>query len=135
MARYGRIQSASFGATSLPLPLSVRIERRVETTAAAGQNDAFATSVQTQGPQIAAEIRIRGTDVAEGLSLGERETLSLTVAASQSGQADRSITLIGAVLAAIELAYDQSSMATATLRFVAEADGGTTDPFSGEDSQ
>ncbi|MHC4981547.1 MAG: hypothetical protein ACYTF6_00050 [Planctomycetota bacterium] len=135
MARYGRIESVTFGQTSLPLPLSVRVERRAGTIPAAGQNDAFATSIQLDTPTIAAEVRIRGTDVAESISLGQRDTLSFEIAPSQSGQDGRRITLTDAVLAAVELAYDQSSMAVATMRFVAEAVDGTVDPFAAEDSQ
>ena len=135
MARYGRIESATFGQTALPLPLSVRIERRAEAIPAAGQNDVFATSIQLGTPSIRAEVRIRGTAVAEGLSLGQRDTLSFVIAPSQSGQDGRKVTLTGAVLMAVELAYDQSSMAVATLRFVAEAASGTTDPFSAKDSE
>jgi len=135
MARYGRIQSVCFGQTALPLPLSVRVERRAGTVTAAGQSDTFATSIQTEPAAIMAEVCIRGTAVAESLSLGERNTLSFVVAPSQSGQDGRSITLTGAILVAIELAYDQTSMAAATLRFVAEAANGTTDPFLAEDSE
>jgi hypothetical protein len=135
MARYGHIESVTFGQTALPLPLMVRVERRAEAIPAAGQDGEFATSVQMGGTSIAAEVRIRDTAVAESLSLGEQDNLSFTIAPSGPDQNGRSITLTGAVLVAVELTYDQSSMAVASLRFVAEASNSTTDPFSAEDSQ
>ena len=134
MARYVHIASATFDEVPLPLPLSVRLSHRAEPTPAAGDNDAFATSIQLGVPVIVAEVRIRGTATAEGFSLGQQGTLSFTIAPGQSGSAPRTITLAGAVLVAVELAYEQASMATATLKFVAEAENGTTNPFSAEES-
>lgn len=135
MDRYVRIESATFGQTELPLPVSVRLSRHAEAKTSGGDNDLFVTSVQLAQPVIAAEVRIRGTAAAEGLSLGTKETLSFTVGPTRHGQAARTITLSGAVLQAVELTYEQAAIAVATLRFVAEADTGTTDPFSAEDSQ
>ncbi len=51
----------------------------------------------------------------------------------RDGAAPRRIVLTGAVLTAVELTYEQSSMATATLRFVAEATDGQQEPFLAED--
>lgn len=135
MERYQRITSVTFGALALPLPLSVRLSRKAEPQAARGDNDLFATSVQLAAPQMVAEVRIRGTAAAESLSLGQRGTLAITVAPAEAGKASRTITLAGAVLTAVELAYEQASMAAATLRFTAEAAAGNTDPFSTEESQ
>ena len=134
MERYQRITSVAFDQTALPLPLSVRLSRRAEPQPAAGDSDGFATSVQLGCPLIVAEVRIRGTAAAEGLSLGARGTLALTIAPTGGGQPSRTVTLIGAILTAIELSYEQTSMASATLRFVAEADDGDTDPFSAEEA-
>jgi len=134
MERYQRITSVTFGQTVLRLPLSVRVSRRAEPRPARNDSDEFATSVQLGEPTIAAEVRIRGT-AAEGLSLGQSGDLSFTVAPTGDAQPSRTITLTGAVLAAIELSYEQVSMATATLRFVAEAQSGNTDPFAAEEDQ
>jgi hypothetical protein len=135
MHRYGRIECMSFGQTALPLPLSVRIGRVADVAPARGQNDAFATSVQMTAPRLTAEVRIRGTAVAEALTPGEQDTLTFTIAPTESGQSGRSVALAGAVLTAVELAYEQAGLATAVLRFVAEADPGTVSPFSAEDAQ
>ena len=132
MGRYTRIQSIIFGQTPLPLPLSVRLSRRAEALSAGGDDDAFATSVQIGRPVVLADVRIRGTATAEELSLGQIETLSFTVAPAESGQSARQITLAQAVLVAIELIYEQATMTVARLQFVAEAQVGTTDPFSAE---
>ncbi len=135
MERYGRIQSVTFGQTPLPLPLSVRVSRRAEPMPAAGQEAAFATSVQIDAPVITAEVRLRGIAVPEGLSLGQRDTLSIVIDPTRAGQAGRSIMLAGAVLVAVETVYEQTAMAAATLRFVAEADQPDSDPFAAEDQQ
>ena len=135
MERYQRITSVTFGQTVLRLPLSVRVSRRAEPRPARNDSDEFATSVQLGEPTIAAEVRIRGTAAAEGLSLGQSGDLSFTVAPTGDAHPSRTITLTGAVLAAIELSYEQVSMATATLRFVAEAQSGNTDPFAAEEDQ
>ncbi len=135
MNRFGRIASATFGATNLPLPLSVKLSRRAEANSIGGDNDAFVTSVQLAGTSMAAELRIRGTAVAEGLSLGQQATLTCTLTPASSGQSGRTITLSGAVLVGIDLDYEQTSMATATLRFLAESAGADSDPFAAEDSQ
>jgi len=135
MDRYVRIQSATFDQTELPLPISVRLSRRSEIEVAGGDNDSFITSVQLGQPIIAADVRIRGTSAAEGLSLGDKGTLSFTVGPARHGQPPKTIHLDGAVLQAVELTYEQAAMAVATLRFIAEASAGTTDPFSAEESQ
>jgi hypothetical protein len=135
MSRYTHIESLTFGQTSLPLPLSVRLSRKAEAIPAVSDSDAFATSIQTSVPTLVAEVRIRGTATAEDLSLGQQENLSFTVAATDSGTSSRTITLTDAVLTAVELAYEQSEMATVLLRFVAEAGDGNQDPFSAENAQ
>jgi len=134
MSRYRHVQSVTFGETLLPLPMSVRLSRRAETAPAAGDDEAFATSVQLRPATIAAEVRIRGTAVAEMLELGQQETLSLTVTPTQDGASSRTVTIAGAVLSDVELEYDQASMATARLRFVAEASDGNTNPYTAEDA-
>jgi len=134
MSRFASIQSVSFGQTSLGLPLSVRIARTAQTVPAAGDNDAFTTSIQLGTSSVVAEVRVRDVAVAEDLVLGQKATLSLRSNPTESGQAGRDITLAGAVLIAIEIAYEQASMAAATLRFIAEADQGATDPFDAENA-
>lgn len=133
MSRYTRIQSVQFGLTTLPLPLSVKFSRRVEPVPALADADLFATSVQVAAPVLIAEVRIRDTAVAESLSLGDIGTLSVAIGPAADGQNARLITLEGAVLTDIELAYEQSAMAEAKLKFVAEASNGTSDPFAAED--
>ncbi len=134
MDRYLHIQSLKFGLESLPLPLLVRLSRSVQAAPAGGDNDAFITSVQLDQTTVSAEIRIRGTAVAESLSLGQQGDLTFAVAPTCSGQSARSVTLAGAVLVGVDIGYEQGSMAVATLRFIAEAADGNTDPFSAEDS-
>ena len=134
MDRYMRVQSLTFGSTDLPLPLSVRVSRQCEALSAGGDNDLFATSVQLGRPALVADVRIRGTAAAEAISLGEKETLSFTVAPASDEQASRTVTLTGAVLVSVELIYEQSAMAVARLRFVAEASSPAGDPFSAEDA-
>lgn len=133
MDRFSRIESATFDAVALPLPLSVRLSRRSPVQPAGGDNDAFTTNVQVDRPIITADVRLRGTASAEEFSLGRQGTLSFTIARSAAGGAKRTITLTGAVLVAVELSYEQASMSAATLRFFAESQNGTTDPFAAED--
>ncbi len=135
MDRYMRIQSVTFDGTTLPLPLSVRLFRTAEAKPAIGDNDVFATSVEISQPHLAAEVRIRGTAIAEGLSLGQQGDLAFTVAPTTSQGSPRTVTLSGAVLIAIELSYEQAAMATAVLRFAAEASNGNQEPFSAEAAQ
>jgi len=135
MDRYTRVQSVTFGQTELSLPLSVKLSRRAQAISAGGDNDAFVTSVEIGRATISLEVRVRGTAVAENLSLGQQADLSFTVAATHSQQTPRTISILGAVLVAVELAYEQAAMATALLRFVAEAPDGGQDPFSAEDAQ
>lgn len=135
MSRYARVQAVTFGQTALPLPMSVRVTRQAETSALAGDSDAFATSIQLGAPAIVVELRIRGTATAEALSPGQQGALCFTVMPAGGSGAARSVTVAGAVLHSVELAYDQSAMAVATLRFVAEAAGANSDPFSAEDAQ
>ena len=132
--RRGRILSASFGATDLPLPLSARVGRSCDALPAAGQADAFPTSVQTGEPRVTGEVRLRGIAAAEGLALGRIDTLTFTVAGARQGQPNRTATLAGAVLVGVETAFEQSGQAVATLRFVAEAPDGQIDPFLAEDA-
>ena len=134
MGRYTRIESVTFGQTSLPLPLTVKISRKTDAKAATGDDESFATSVQISQAVLIAEVRIRGTATAEDLSLAAQGNLSFTVKPAQSQGSSRTITLSGAVLTAVELSYEQSAMATALLRFVAEAGDGNQDPFSAEDA-
>lgn len=135
MDRYTRIESLSFDASDLPLPLSVKLLRRSEARVAGNDSDAYPTSVELAPPSVTAEVRIRGTAAAEALSLGSSGELVFTVAATNSGTSVRTITITGAVLVAAEISYEQSSMATALLRFVAEADDGSQNPYSAEDAQ
>ena len=135
MDRYSRIESVSFDAADLPLPLSVKLARCSDPHVAGADSDAYPTSVELSPPSITAEVRIRGTATAEALSLGSRGDLVFTVGPASSGSSDRAITITGAVLVSVEMSYEQSSMATAMLRFVAEADDGSQNPYSAEDTQ
>ena len=135
MGRYVRIQSVTFGQTELLLPLSVRLSRHSEASPARSDNDLFATSIEIVQPALVAEVRIRDTAVAEDLSLGQQGDLSFTVCSTTSGGSSRVVELSDAVLVSVELAYEQSAMATALLRFVAESDDGAQEPFSAENEQ
>ncbi len=133
MARYTAIQSVGFGGVTLSLPLSVRITRKAAAAPISGDDDAFATSVQTAPTTILTEVRTRDVAAADALTPGQQATLTLTSGPTESSQAGRVITLTGAILTAVELNYDQSAMAAAILYFVAEAADGNTDPFTAED--
>ena len=135
MSRYANIETVTFDQTSLPLPLSVRLSRKVEPKGAGGDGDLFATSIEISRPLLTAELRLRQTAVAESLSLGQQGDLLLVVSSTRDGSPPRQVTLSGAVLIAVELTYEQSAMATAVLRFVAEAADGQQEPFSAEDVQ
>ena len=134
MDRHGRIESVAFGETDLPLPLAVRFGREAAPRPAGDDADAFATSLQLDRPALTAEVRLRGTAVAETLSLGDQADLLVVVGASRAGQASRTITLAGAVLVACELLYDRSALAEARLRFAAEAPDGAADPFTAQET-
>lgn len=133
MRRYDRIESVTFDGDALPLPLSVRLSRRGEPLPAAGDGEPFATSVQLGAATIAAEIRLRGLAAAEELILGCRGDLAIVLGAAD-GYHRRTVRLFGAVLVAVEHAYEQAAMATALLRFVAEAADGDEDPFVAEET-
>ncbi|MGC9455371.1 MAG: hypothetical protein ACP5HU_10980 [Phycisphaerae bacterium] len=134
MARYMRIGSASFGGTPLPLPVSLRLSRRVEPQPAVGDSHTFAASVETAAPMLTADLRLRDTASAEALTPGEKADLSFTIRSTEAGRPSRNVTLTGAVLVGVELNYEQTDPASATLRFVAESDDGLTDCFSAGDA-
>ncbi len=135
MTRYARIESLRFGATALPLPISVRVTRRAGVRAAAGAGDRYASSVEFDGCRVEAEVRLRGTAAAENLAPGEEGTLAFTVSAMRAGASGRSVRISGAVLTSIEIAYEQTSAAVAVLRLTAESDGGAHDPHAAEDDE
>jgi len=135
VGRYSQIQSVTFGQTSLPLPISVKIFRSGDAKAAGSDSDLFQTSVELAQKPIAAEVRIRGTATAEALFLGQQGNLSFDVVAAEGNGSARTITLADAVLTAVELSYEQAAMAIALLKFVAEAADGSQEPFSAEDAQ
>ena len=135
MERYGAISDATFGQTSLLLPISVRLVRRSEPVPAAGDSDAFVTSVQLSRPVIGVEVRIGDTAVADGLSLGQVGVLSVEISPTRSGQIGRVITITNAVLTCVEFQYEQSAPAVAKLTFTAEAADGNTDPFVAQEEQ
>jgi len=135
VSRYTHIQAATFDQIGLPHPISIRLNRRVEPTTGRYDSEVFPTSVEIADSSLTAEVRIRGTAVAEDLSLGQKGDLSFTVSAGVSGGSPRNVVLQGAVLVSVELTYQQAALATATLRFVAEASDGNQEPFSAEDSQ
>ena len=134
MQRYRGIESVRFGGAALPLPVSASLSRQAAPLPAGGDGDAYTTDVRLGRPTLTATVRLRGTAAAEALELGQAAALSITVAPAASGQAGRTLSLAGAVLAGIDLRYTQAGMAEAELRFVAEAVAGTVDPFSAEDA-
>ncbi len=133
--RYTRIANLSFDGVILPLPLSVHLSRRAEPTPTGSDSDAFCTNVQTERVTTVAEVRFRGIAAAEGFALGRIGTLCFQNDSTESGQSGRDVNLSGAVLTAVELFYEQGSLATAVMRFTAQADDGSTDPFTAEDTQ
>ena len=135
MERYGAIENATFGETDLPLPISVRLLRRAQAQPAAGDSDAFQTSIQLDPPATCVEVRIRDTAVAESLSLGQVDALSVQLGPTRSGQSRRTVSITNAVLTGIELQYEQNAPASAKLSFVAETTDGSIDPFSAQESQ
>ena len=135
MERYGAITGASFGDTVLSGPVSVSVKRHAEPAAMGGDSDEFVTSVQLSHPAIKIVVRIGDTAVADVLSLGQIDVLSIEIAPTRSGQAGREITVSGAVLIGIDLQYEQSAPSTAELTFRAEAADGDTDPFSAQETQ
>ncbi|HPK71953.1 MAG TPA: hypothetical protein PLN93_08430 [Vicinamibacterales bacterium] len=86
-------------------------------------------------PPAAVQAMMRGTAAAEALSPGQIGTLTFVVGPAAAGQAPRRVTLAGAVLTGADVAYEQAGFAEATLRFVAEAADGLTDPHAAEDAQ
>lgn len=133
--RYTRIANLSFDGADLPLPLSVHLSRRAEPATAGSDSDAFCTNVQTERVTTAIEVRLRGIAVAEGFALGRIGTLTFQTDPTESGQSGRDVTVTGAVLTAVELFYEQGSLATAAMRFTAQANDGSTDPFTAGDIQ
>lgn len=135
MNRYTRIEAVTFGQTSIPLPIAARVSRQTIPQPAQGDADRFATSIEISDPVLTAEIRVRGTATAEEFSLGQQEDLLITVAPTTGTGSSRNITLSAAILISVELTYEQSAIATAVLRFVAEASDGQQEPFSVEDAE
>jgi len=135
MARHARIVSATFDGLPLGLAMTMRLSRSSKPAALRGDNDAFATSVQADETAVTAELRIRDTAAAESLAVGQRGVLAITVGPTEADQPARTITLTAAVLVSVELDYQQTSMATATLRFAVQAVDGQSDPFVAEDAQ
>ncbi len=135
MERFGDIVSVTFGQTDLSLPVSVRVLRRAQPRPAGGDSDAFPTSIQLDRPVMEIEVRLRGTDVAESLSVGQAEVLTAHLAPTRSGQAGRTVSIDKAVLVRIELHYEQSTPASATLGFCAASPDGGLDPFAAQESQ
>ena len=135
MSHYTTIQAATFDEVPLASVLMVRIVRRAATSASAGDSDAFVTSVQPAPVQIEAELRTRDLAMAEALAIGTQGVLAFTTASAQPSLPGREIALAGAVLSAVELTYEQTAMGVATLRFIAEAADGSTDPFAGQEAQ
>jgi len=135
MERYGPITNVTFDQSTLPLPMSVRLLRQAGPLPARSDCEAFSTSIQTEAPILAVELRMRDTAVAEELSLGQSGPLTVELAPTRSGQQGRSISINHAVLTGIELEYAQTVLAVAKLHFVAEASDGGIDPFSAQDME
>ncbi len=133
--RYTRIANLSFDGVDLPLPLSVHLSRRAEASPAGSDSDAFCTNVQTERLSTVAEVRIRGIAAAEDFALGHIGSLSFVTDPTESGQSGRAVDLAGAVLTAVEFFYEQGSLASAVMRFTAQAADGATDPFTAGASQ
>lgn len=128
MERYTNIKSAMFGDRPLDLPMSVRLFRKAQEVAA-GSSQAMPTMVQLGQVVVGAEVKLRGMACGEALALGAQETLSLVMGSSQAAGRDRTITMAGAVLTAVELDYSQSAPACCTLRFLAQASQDNLDPL------
>jgi len=134
MSRYTGIKSLTFAQTPIPLALSVRLSKQCQPLPLGSDRDLFATSVQLASPILTAEVRTRHTSAVENLSLGAAGDLSFIVPAAD-GSGQRQVTLSGAVLVGTELSYEQSTLATATLRFMAPSADGAADPLEGEELQ
>jgi len=133
MDRFTRIQSVTFGEQALGLPLWAKVFRRVEPLSAAGDADRFTRSVQFGPAVTGAEVKVRDVAAAEGLSPGQKDTLTLHVVAADASRSDRVIEIAGAVLTAVEIEYAQGAPAAAVLRFEAESSDGQANPFAAED--
>jgi len=133
--RYQGIESVTFGAVPLPLPVAARITRRGEPAPGIGDCLQYSTSVETNSRSLSAELTVRGTAAAEGLSIGQKGDLSISIRPTDGVAVPRTIVLYGAVLVSVELSYSQSAMAEARLRFLAEASDGSQEPFTAEDQQ
>jgi hypothetical protein len=133
MSRYVRIRSAAFDGLELPLPLSVRLLRGVQTAPLTAEARFRPSSVQIVSPVLNVEVRIRATAVAETLEPGRSGQLLVTVLPSVSMDPVRLLRLDTALLLTVELQYKQSNAATATLRFVGESPDGEQAAFTAED--
>jgi len=133
MERYSGIQSVTFGQTTLPLPVSIRVSRQAEPKPAGRDSDAFTSSVELGRGALGIEVRIRDTSAAEGLWPGQTGALSFQLGPTRSGQSPRSISISSAVLVSIELEYEQTGPTGACLSFLAESEDGQTDPFSAQE--
>ena len=133
MQRYVRIESITFDGTALPLPMSLRLSRRTQPLPATGEGEVFATSVQMGAATIGAKVRLRGVAAAEDMTLGRCGQLTGVISAAD-GSHNRTVRLDRAVLVAVEHAYEQSTTASAVLRFVAEAPDGSEEPFAVEET-
>ena len=129
------IESAAFGQTELSSPISIRIARRAEPLIKFGDDEMFSRSVQLDERTIQVELRLRNTTIAENLSLGQADVLSIHLSACGINQTDRNITITDAVLIGMEMEYAQATNPVAKLTFLAEAQDGNTDPFFAEDAE
>ncbi len=134
MDRYGPIRRVSFAGVELPLPLQARVRRAAKPEPLAGAADAWTTSVQTRPPALSAEVALRGTAAAEGLTLGTRAALELEIGGTRADQPARTVRLSGAVLVDVEIEYAQNTLASVLLRFVVEAANGQSNPYTAEDA-
>lgn len=133
--RYSRILSANFDGGDLPLPMTVQVARKAVELPSGGDADIFNTSIQIERPVVEAIIRIRGTAAAEQLVLGQSGSLIVQIASADGQAPDRTITICQAILTDIEIEYQQTSPAVASLRFVSQSSNGMVDPFGAEESQ
>lgn len=132
MTRYSQILSAGFDGVELALPLSVKVGRRVEVLPLGGDGDRYSPSAQWGDPVVSVQVKLRDLAAAEALTPGRQGQLTFTTRPADPAAAPRALTVARAVLAGVETVYEQSSIATAVLTFVALSVDGLAEPFAAE---
>ena len=133
MRRYLAIASVTFGSVELAGPRSVRLARSAVPSPARGDDQRLPSSVELIDAALTVDLVVRDTRSAEGLAIGQQDTLEIVLAPDAADAPARAVRVEHAILSAVELYYGQSAPAEATLRFVAQCPDGLTEPFSAED--